>query len=108
MLHFGNDDLIAGLYISLGKRKSDQVNTVGSAFCENNFFFSRCIDKLLHASARGLFCIGSLLTQEVYPTVYITVIAAVIGNQRIDHCLWLLRGGPIIKVYQRFSVYCFR
>ena len=85
MFHRGDDDFIALLHESLGKRRSHEIDTLGGATCENNLFGLRSIDELAHFFARSLMQFRCLLRQVMNATMHVGIHIKILLAHSVKH-----------------------
>src|SRR5690606_29166732 len=105
VFHGGNDDLISCHNVGSSVGRSYEVNSLCGAFCKDDFFLFLCIDKPLGSFPGLLKCSSSLLGKRMDTSMNIGVDAFIIAIQCINYALRFLRGGRIVEVDQRLSIY---
>ena len=104
VLKLRNDDLVTGVHKLLTVGICQQIDRLGRAAGEDHLVIVFRVDVTSHFSPCRLVCFGGLHCQGVVAAMDIGVEAGVIINQRIDHYLWFLRGGSVVKVDQRVVI----
>ena len=100
VLELGNDNLIALANQRITKTASQHIETVGSAFGEDNLFGGLGVNELGDFLARLLVFLRCHLAEVVHAAVDIGIPMAVCLSNSVYHRLWFLRRGSIIQIHQ--------
>ena len=105
MLHDRNNHFIAFLHLTVGKRRSQQVDTLRRAPCKHDFIATACIDKTTYSFTRSFMQLGSLLRQEMHTTMHIGIDRIIFIGYGFNHLARFLSGSPIIQINKRLSIH---
>ena len=103
MLHFGQDDEIAGTDIGAAPRVGDQVDGRGGVGGEDRLLGGRPQPRR-DPCAGALKQLSRLNGERVHATVDRGATLGVVPEHRVDDRLWGLRGGGGVQVADRLSV----
>ncbi|MCY1203121.1 hypothetical protein D9M72_146200 [compost metagenome] len=103
VLHRADQDLVARAQ-TLAESCRHQVDRLGGAAHEHDFFAPGGVDQVSHCVARGLIGICGALAQGMHAAVDIGVERGIVMRFGIDHALRLLGGGGVVQIDQRLAV----
>ena len=86
------------------KRGRQQVQRLGGASGEDDFFGFLCVDEIRHGLAGVFVGFGRLLAQIMHTSVDVTVLVQVIVALALNDAQRFLRGGGIVQINQRLTV----
>ena len=104
MLHFRNDNFIAGLEFAAAITKRNQVDCFRGATHENDFFILARVDELANLASCAFIGIGRALAQIVHTAMDVRIEMRVIVALGVDHRPGFLRGGGVVEIDQRLAV----
>ena len=105
MLHNRNNHFITFLHLTVGKRRSQQVDALRRAPCKHDFIATACIDKTTYSLTRSFMQLGSLLRQEMHTTMHIGIDRIIFIGYGFNHLARFLSGSPIIQINKRLSIH---
>ena len=104
MLHFREQNHVAGLEIFCAPRTGDEIDAFGRAARENDFVGAFGVDEFRGAGARGFEGVRGAVAQFVDAAMDIGVVVLVVMDERVNHRARLLRRGGVVEINQRLAV----
>ena len=104
MLHFGEQDHIAGLQIFCAPRTGDEIDALGRSARENNFVGIPGIDEFGRPCSRRFKRRRGAIAQFMDAAMDVGVVVLVVMNERVDHRSWFLRGRRVVEIDQRLAM----
>ena len=101
VFHDRQQDFVALPEERLGEGRSDEVQALGRAPCENDFGRRGSADETSHPFAGGFVKVGGLLRKEVHAAVHVGIDGEIFLAHRIDNAAWLLSRGGVVQIDQR-------
>ena len=86
------------------KRSRQQVQRLGGASGEDDFFGFLCVDEIRYGLAGVFVCLGRFLAQIMHTSVDVAVLVQIIVALALNDAQRFLRGGGIVEIDQRLSV----
>ena len=86
------------------KRSRQQVQRLGGASGEDDFFGFLGVDEISNSLAGVFVGLGRLLAQVMHATMDVTVLVQVIVALALNDAQWFLRGGGIVQINQGLAV----
>ncbi len=104
MLHFREQNHVAGLEVFCSPRTRDEIDAFGRAARENDFVGAFGIDEFRGAGARGFKRVRGAIAQFVDAAMDVGVVVLVIMHERVNHRARFLRRGGVVEINQRLAV----
>jgi hypothetical protein len=104
MLHFREQNHVAGLEIFCSPRTRDEIDAFGRAAHEDDFVGAFGVDEFRGARARGFKGVRGAIAQLVDAAMDIGVVVFVIMHERVNHRARFLRRGGVVEINQRLAV----
>src|ERR1044071_1658763 len=98
MLHFGEQDFVAGFDMSGAPRLGNEVDALCRAAGKDNFIGAASVDVLSGASAGSFESGGGAIAELMDATVNVGVIVRIIVCERLQHLAWFLSSSGVIKI----------
>ena len=103
VFHDRQNDLVAGLQARGGPSVRYQIDAFGCTGGEDDLVLG-AVQKARNLAAHRFIAVGGKVGQIVQATVNIGIFVRISLGYRINHHLWLLCRGPVVKVNQRLAV----
>ena len=104
MFHLADNQFVAGIDITLRKRVSQRVDSLGAALGKHNLGAALGVDKLLHLHPRSLVNLGGFFAEIMHSAVYVAVVLSVKLHNGVEHALRFLSGGGVVEIYKVVTV----
>ena len=104
MLHFREQNHVAGLEILRAPGTRDEVDAFGRAAGEHDFVGASGVDEFRRARPGGFVTGRGAIAQFVDAAMDVGVVVFVIMHQRVNHRARLLRRGGVVEINQRLAV----
>ncbi len=104
MLHFCEQNHIAGFEIFRAPGRGDEVDGLRRAARENDFFGALRVDESGRPLPRRLVSRRGAVAQFMDAAMDVRVVALVIMHQRVNHRARFLRRGGVVEINQRLAV----
>jgi len=87
------------------ERLGHQIDAFGGVAREDDLARRGGVDEALHRRAGVLERFGGALAEQMDAAVYVHVVLAVVGHQRVEHRTRLLRRRGVVQVHERLAVH---
>ena len=104
MLHFREQNHVAGLEVFCSPRTRDEIDAFGRAAREDDFVGAFGVDEFRGARARGFERVRRAIAQLVDAAMDIGVVVLVVMHERVNHRARFLRRGGVVEINQRLAV----
>ena len=104
MLHFREQNHVAGLEIFCAPGTGDEIDAFGRAAREDDFVGAFGVDEFCGAGAGGFKRVRRAVAQFMDAAMDVGVVVLVIMHQRVNHRAGLLRRGGVVEINQRLAV----
>ena len=105
VLHGGDDDLIARLHLTFGKRRGQKVDAFGRTTGKDDFGRATGVDETAHRLARSLVKFRGLLGKEMHSAMHIGIHGIVFVGDGFHYTSGFLCGSSIVQIDQRLAIH---
>src|SRR5579872_3506140 len=104
MLEPGNDDFIALADVLAAPALCDEIDALGCAANEDDFFGRRRVEEAADLFASGFVSVGGAGGEFVGGAVYVGIFVRIEIAEAIDDAFWFLRRCGVIEPDERLAV----
>ena len=104
MLHFREQNHVAGFQVFRAPGTGDEVDALGGAARENDFLGAAGVDEFGGARPGGFVTGRGAIAQFMDAAMDVGIVVFVIMHQRVNHRARFLRRGGVVEINQRLAV----